>query len=470
MPIKVTMPALSPTMEEGNLARWLKQEGDAVAPGDVIAEIETDKATMEVESVDEGTMGKIVVAEGTEGVKVNATIAWLLEDGEDASAIPDGDGDEDGAEAASTDQSAEAKGKPVADDKDDGADKKADTAKADTTKADDGDKAPDASDVDDEKPAEESEKLEKTAATQASGEASDRIIASPLARRMAKQADLDLGALKGSGPKGRIIKADIEQALTDGTGASVEAATSDQAAPAAARPTTARAALEAEDIPHTNVRKVIAKRLTEADRDVPQFYLSIDCEIDALLAARKEINEALDGEAKVSVNDMVIKAAALALRKVPAVNAQWTDTAMKRLGTVDVSIAVAYEGGLITPIVFDADQKGLAQISIEMKDLAGRAKDGKLKPEEYQGGGFSISNLGMFGINHFTAIINPPQSAILAVGAGEQRVVVRDGEMKVATVMTCTMTCDHRVVDGALGAQWLNVFKGFIEKPASMLA
>lgn len=470
MPIKVTMPALSPTMEEGNLARWLKQEGDSVAPGDVIAEIETDKATMEVEAVDEGTMGKIVVAEGAEGVKVNATIAWLLEDGEDSSAIPDSDGgSNDGSGEAAKAEPEEKKEEKPADDgaADDDEEKKADAAKSD--------QKPEAKS--DEKPAEK--EAPKSAPADTGDDAgdskkgdSDRVIASPLARRMAKQADLDLSSLKGSGPNGRIVKADIEAALKKGDSSAPSAEAASGAAPAekSRAPSTIRPALEAEEIKHSNVRKVIAKRLTEADRDVPQFYLSIDCEIDKLLAARKEINEALDGEAKVSVNDMVIKAAALALRRMPAVNAQWTDDAMKRLGTVDVSVAVAYEGGLITPIVFDADLKGLAQISTEMKDLAGRAKEGRLKPEEYQGGGFSISNLGMFGINHFTAIINPPQSGILAVGAGEQRVVVKDGEMTVATVMTCTMTCDHRVIDGALGAEWLNVFKGYIEKPASMLA
>ena len=446
MPIAVTMPALSPTMEEGTLARWAKQEGDAVGPGDVIAEIETDKATMEVEAVDEGVLGRIVVPEGTEGVKVNAVIAWLLEEGEDASALPADDSGvrvtEGGPEAA-----------PAA----------APAAPAPETAA-----APPAAEASVAAPP----PAEAPAAREPAGEGG-RIAASPLARRMAKQAGLNLAAIAGSGPHGRIVKRDIEQALAAGTPA--ERAPAPEApvgeAPAApARPAVAAAGPEDREIPHSTVRKVIARRLSEADRDVPQIYLSVDMEIDRLLAARREVNEALEGTAKVSVNDMVIKAAALALRRVPAVNARWTETATVQLGAVDISVAVAYEGGLITPIVFDADRKGLAQIAGEMKELAGRAREGRLKPEEYQGGSFSVSNLGMYGIGHFTSIVNPPQAAILAVGAGEQKVVVRDGEMAVATIMTCTLTCDHRVIDGALGAQWLQAFKGFVERPLSMLA
>ena len=445
MPIAVTMPALSPTMEEGTLARWLKQEGDPVNPGDVIAEIETDKATMEVEAVDEGVLGRIVVPEGTEGVKVNATIAWLLEEGEDASALL-ADGETAGEEgAAAKPEAAPAQPEPEPESR------------------------PQAPAAPAAEPAPAAPAAEIPAGP---GEgAGERIAASPLARRMAKQAGLDLAGIAGSGPHGRIVKADIVKALAAGAPAA-EAAPAPEKAPAApaARPATVAAALEAREVPHNNVRKVIARRLTEADRDIPQIYLSVDMEIDRLLAARKEINEALDGTAKVSVNDMVIKAAALALRRVPEVNAQWTETATLLLGTIDISVAVAYEGGLITPIVFDADRKGLAQIANEMKDLAGRARESKLRPEEYQGGGFSVSNLGMYGVSHFTSIVNPPQGAILAVGAGTQKVVVHEGEMAVATVMTCTLTCDHRVIDGALGAQWLQVFKGYIERPASMLA
>ena len=460
MPIAVMMPALSPTMEEGTLARWLKQEGDAVGPGDVIAEIETDKATMEVEAVDEGVLGRIVVPEGTEGVKVNAVIAWLLEEGEDASALP-ADGGESAAPAAAPAPAAPEPAAPA--------------PEAPAPEA----PAPEAPAQPESPPAAEAPAAEEPAAAPAPASGDDeRIAASPLARRMAKQAGLDLAAITGSGPHGRVVKRDIEQALAAGAPAAeapageAPAAPAPAAAPAAApvRPAVAAPGLEDREIPHSNVRKVIARRLSEADRDIPQIYLSVDMEIDRLLAARKDINEALDGRAKVSVNDMAIKAAALALRQVPAVNAQWTETAIVQLGAIDVSVAVAYEGGLITPIVFDADSKGLAQIANEMKDLAGRAREGRLKPEEYQGGSFTVSNLGMYGIGHFTSIVNPPQAAILAVGAGAQKVVVRDGDMAVATVMTCTLTCDHRVIDGALGAQWLQAFKGFVERPLSMLA
>ncbi len=458
MPIAVTMPALSPTMEEGTLARWLKQEGDPVNPGDVIAEIETDKATMEVEAVDEGVLGRIVVPEGTEGVKVNATIAWLLEEGEEASALP-ADGQAEGeAAAAPADLVPEPESAP----------EPTPTPEPESQPA-----AP--------APAAEAPAAEARAAPAPPAGEGERVAVSPLARRMAKQSGLDLAAIAGSGPHGRIVKRDIEQALAAGApAAEAPAAPAPAPAPAApaaaapARPAATVAGPEDEEIPHSNVRKVIARRLTEADRDVPQIYLSVDMEIDRLLAARKELNEALDGPdgkgTKVSVNDMVIKAAALALRQVPAVNAQWTETATRLLGAVDISVAVAYEGGLITPIIFDADLKGLAQIANEMKELAGRAREGRLKPEEYQGGSFSVSNLGMYGIGHFTSIVNPPQAAILAVGAGAQKAVVRDGEMQVATVMTCTLTCDHRVIDGALGAQWLQAFKGFVERPLSMLA
>ena len=394
MPIAVTMPALSPTMEEGTLARWLKQEGDSVDPGDVIAEIETDKATMEVEVVDEGVLGRIVVPEGTEGVKVNATIAWLLEEGEDASALPAPD--------------------------DEGAAAKPEAAPAQPEPEPESESPPPAPAAPEPAPA--APAAETPAGTDEG--AGERIAASPLARRMAKQAGLDLAGIAGSGPHGRIVKADIEKTLAAGAPAA-EAAPTPEKAPAAPAPTPAArpiaAAPETREVPHSNVRKVIARRLTAADRDIPQIYLSVDMEIDRLLAARKEINEALAGTAKVSVNDMVIKAAALALRQVPGVNAQWTETATLVLGTVDISVAVAYEGGLITPIVFDADRKGLAQIANEMKELAGRAREGKLKPEEYLGGGFSVSNLGMYGVSHFTSIVNPPQAAILAVGAGCRR-------------------------------------------------
>ncbi len=470
MPIAVTMPALSPTMEEGTLARWLKQEGDAVSPGDVIAEIETDKATMEVEAVDEGVLGRIVVAEGTEGVKVNATIAWLLEEGEDAGALP-ADGGEGAAPAAEPAPAAPAPEAPAPE----VPEPEAPAPEAPKPEAPE----PEPAVQPESPPAAEAPAPEAPVVEPAPAPGEDaRIAASPLARRMAKQAGLDLAAIAGSGPHGRVVKRDIEQALAAGAPAAeapapeAPDAPAPAAAPAAApaRPAVSAAGPEDREIPHSNVRKVIARRLSEADRDIPQIYLSVDMEIDRLLAARKDINEALDGRAKVSVNDMAIKAAALALRQVPAINAQWTETAIVQLGAVDISVAVAYEGGLITPIIFDADSKGLAQIANEMKDLAGRAREGRLKPEEYQGGSFTVSNLGMYGVGHFTSIVNPPQAAILAVGAGAQKVVVRDGEMAVATVMTCTLTCDHRVIDGALGAQWLQAFKGFVERPLSMLA
>jgi len=437
MPISITMPALSPTMEEGTLAKWLVKEGEAVSSGDVIAEIETDKATMEVEAIDEGTVGKLLVAEGTEGVKVNTVIAVLLEDGEDASAA-------DGAASAPAPDDSPA-AKPQAEE-------------AKPTPA----PAPQAA------PAAEAPKpVPAAAAPQAAS--GDRVIASPLARRMAAQAGLDLATMTGSGPNGRIVIADIEAALSGGA-APQTAATAPQAPAAQAAPTQPGAA-EYTEVPNTNMRKVIARRLAESKQTVPHFYLTIECEIDNLLAMRKDLNErgAEDGAFKLSVNDFVIRAAALALKKVPAANASWTDAATLRYHSADISVAVAVENGLITPVVRNADAKGLAEISIEMKDLAGRAHEGKLMPEEYQGGTFSISNLGMFGIKEFAAVINPPQGAILAVGAGEQRPVVKDGALSVATMMSCTLSCDHRVVDGAIGAELLKAFKGFVEDPVTML-
>jgi pyruvate dehydrogenase E2 component (dihydrolipoamide acetyltransferase) len=300
----------------------------------------------------------------------------------------------------------------------------------------------------------------------------DRVFASPLAKRMAKQAGIDLGALRGSGPHGRIVKSDIEAALSGGARPAPATARAPGPLAPPARPTTPYT-----DVPLSSVRKVIAKRMTEAHTTIPVFYLTVDCEIDRLLAARAEINDAAPKDKKtkepaykISVNDLVIKAAAHALRAVPAVNAQWAETVIRQLNTVDISVAVAYEGGLITPIIFNADQKGVAQIATEMKALAERARAGKLKPEEYQGGGFSISNLGMYGIKQFTAVINPPQSCILAAAQGEQRPVVKNGKIEIATLMSVTLACDHRVVDGATGATWVQAFKGFIEKPATMLA
>ena len=436
MPIKILMPALSPTMTEGNLASWLKKEGDAISPGDVIAEIETDKATMEVEAVDEGKLGKIVVPAGTEGVAVNDVIGLLLEEGEDESALAEADTTGGGNGAAAT----EAKDEPA-------------PAKAEPTKA------------------------EAPPAAKSGNGKGDRIFASPLAKRMAEKAGLDLAALSGSGPRGRIIKADIEAALEKGVGKAAPKAAAEKPAekpPAAAPAPTPAAAPVAPDAPHkeitlSNVRKVIARRLTESKQQIPHFYLTVDCELDALLKLRKELNERPGATYKLSVNDLIIKATAIAIRQKPAVNAIWGGDKLYEFTDIDVSVAVAIEGGLITPIIRKADQKGLATISAEMKDLAVRAKDGKLAPEEFQGGGFTISNLGMYGIKDFSAVINPPQACILAVGAGEQRPVVKNGALAIATIMTCTLSVDHRVVDGALGAEWLQGFKSLIEDPISLM-
>ena len=430
MPIQILMPALSPTMTEGNVASWLMNEGDRVAAGDILCEIETDKATMEVEATDEGTLGRIVVPAGTEGVAVNAVIGLILEDGEDAAAL-------DGA-AAPAPAAASSGAAPVA-------------ATA----------AEPASEPADEPPA---------APAPPAREPGARIFASPLARRMAKQAGLALDAIAGSGPGGRIVKADIEVAIAAAAAAPAPAVA---AAPApAAAPSVAPAAPAAayQDTPASTMRKVIARRLQEAKREVPHFYLTVDCTVDALLETRAALNERSD-DYKLSVNDFVIRAAALALRKVPDANASWVDGALRRYDGVDVSVAVAIEDGLVTPIVRNADGKGLAEISAEVKALAGRARARPmgLAPEEYQGGTFSVSNLGMFGVREFSAIINPPQAMILAVGAAEQRPVVRDGALAVATQMSCTLSVDHRVVDGALGARFLQAFKGLIEDPLTML-
>ncbi len=434
MPTEILMPALSPTMTEGNLARWLKQEGDSVAAGDVIAEIETDKATMEVEAVDEGKLGKIIVQAGTEGVAVNDVIGLLLEEGEDESAL-------DAVDTSGGNGSASPKPGDVEAPKDEAVTPSAEKAEA------------------------------KPATSGNGGDKGERIFASPLARRMAEKAGLDLAALSGSGPRGRIIKTDIEAALEKGVG---KAAPKTAEQPTAAPSPAGAPAAGAPEAPHkeiglSNMRKVIARRLTESKQQVPHFYLTVDCELDALLKLRKDLNERKGATYKLSVNDLVIKATAIAIRQKPAVNATWGGDKLYQFEDIDVSVAVAIDGGLITPIIRKADQKGLATISAEMKDLASRAKEGKLKPEEFQGGGFSISNLGMFGIKNFSAVINPPQACILAVGAGEQRPVVKNGALAIATLMSCTLSVDHRVVDGALGAEWLQAFKGLIEDPISLM-
>ncbi len=436
MATAILMPALSPTMTEGTLARWLKKEGDAIKAGDVIAEIETDKATMEVEAVDEGVLGRILVQDGTANVKVNEPIGVMVDAGE---AVPSG-----AAGAAPAPKPAAAAAVP----------------------------APAAEPVAAARP---------VAAPVANGHApsGERVIASPLARRMAQQAGIDLSGLHGTGPNGRIVRADIEAAQKGG----VPVATVAASAPAVAAPVAAPVAKAPAPVitaphtlvPHSSMRKVIAKRLAEARQTIPQFYVSMDIEIDAMIALLATLNaksppKDAPGSYLVTINDMVIKAAAATLRKVPGINASWTDDAMVLYDDVDISVAVSIPAGLITPIIRHADHKGLSTISREMKDLARRARDGKLKPEEFQGGGFSISNMGMFGVSAFTAIINPPQAAILAVAAGKKRPVVNAaGELAVATVMTCTLSVDHRVADGVMGATWMRTFKQVVEDPLSLL-
>ncbi|WSH67171.1 pyruvate dehydrogenase complex dihydrolipoamide acetyltransferase [Rhizobium ruizarguesonis] len=453
MPINITMPALSPTMEEGNLSKWLVKEGDKVKSGDVIAEIETDKATMEVEAVDEGTVAKLVVAAGTEGVKVNALIAVLAADGEDVSAAASSAGS--AAPAPKADGAAAPKAEAA-------------PAPAQSTPA--------AAPV-------------TTAAPASVSSDGNRTFSSPLARRLAKEAGIDLSAVAGSGPHGRVVKSDIEAAVAGGgakAAAPAAAASAPQAsvapAPAAAAPKGAseEAVLKLfepgsyELVPHDGMRKTIARRLVESKQTIPHFYVSVDCELDALLALRAQLNDAAPRKDnapayKLSVNDMVIKAMALALRDVPDANVSWTDSNMVKHKHADVGVAVSIPGGLITPIIRKAEEKTLSTISNEMRDLGKRAKDRKLKPEEYQGGTSSVSNMGMMGVKNFAAVVNPPHATILAVGAGEQRVVVKKGEMAIATVMSVTLSTDHRCVDGALGAELLQAFKGYIENPMGML-
>lgn len=422
MPINITMPALSPTMEEGNLAKWHVKEGDTVESGDVIAEIETDKATMEVEAVDEGVIGKIIINEGTQGVKVNEIIAVLLEDGESANDI----GDVSATAPSSTEP-----------------------AKASEEK------------TTDQQAPKSSNNVTQTATNAHTG---NRIFASPLAKRIAANKGIDLTNIKGSGPRGRIVKADVENAKP------VEATnTAPSAVHADPDVKTNVFGMAYKEIPNNNIRKVVAKRLSESKQTVPHFYLTVECTLDALLAARKEINDKANGAYKLSVNDFIIKAAAMALKAYPDANVSWNDDAIHQFLDADISVAVSTPTGLITPIVKAAQNKGLKDISTEMKDLAGRARENKLKPEEFQGGSFSISNLGMFGVKEFAAIVNPPQGAILAIGAGEQRAVPVNGNIEIKTVMNCTLSVDHRCIDGAVGAEYLQIFKQFIENPVSML-
>jgi pyruvate dehydrogenase E2 component (dihydrolipoamide acetyltransferase) len=410
---EIKLPALAPSMTEGNLVRWLKQEGDAVAAGDVLAEVETDKALVELEAPAAGVLGRIVVPAGSNGVKVDAVIGWIVQAGEAAPAAG-------GSAAAPSAAAVPALAAPAP----------GRAASAPTLA------------------------VPPPAPARAPGE---RIFASPLARRLGEQAGIALDTLRGSGPHGRIVRVDIEAAIAAG-----------RAAPAAAAIAAPQPAGGYTDTPHSSTRRVIAQRLTEAKQQVPHFYLTIDCRIDRLLALRAEANAALD-DAKLSVNDFVVRAVALALQRVPAANASWSDAAIRQWHDVDVSVAVATPAGLITPVVRNADRKSVGAISAEVKALAGRAREGRLKPQEYQGGGFTISNLGMYGIREFAAIINPPQACILAVGAGEQRAVVVDGALAVATLMTCTLSVDHRVVDGAVGAEFLAAFKKLIEQPVALL-
>ncbi|APE43806.1 pyruvate dehydrogenase complex dihydrolipoamide acetyltransferase [Sulfitobacter alexandrii] len=460
MPTEILMPALSPTMEEGTLAKWLVKEGDTVSSGDIMCEIETDKATMEFEAVDEGTIGKILIGEGTEGVKVNTPIAVLLEEGESADDIgepsaaePDADKSSHAAPAASSSDTAPEGGYGRG------------ATDANAEKSEDGGK-----DAGTAPPAGENDKGE-------------RIFASPLARRIAADKGLDLAQIKGSGPKGRIVKADVEGlSKSDAPKADAPKAEASQAAAPAAAAAPAGPSADAvakmyegreyEEVKLDGMRRTIATRLTEAKQTVPHFYLRRDIHLDTLMAFRAQLNKQLEPRGvKLSVNDFIIKACALALQEVPDANAVWAGDRILKLTPSDVAVAVAIEGGLFTPVLKDAHQKTLSTLSAEMKDLASRARDRKLAPHEYQGGSFAISNLGMFGIDNFDAVINPPHGAILAVGAGVQKPVVdTDGQITVATVMSVTLSVDHRVIDGALGAELLGAIKANLEAPMTMLA
>ena len=448
MPTQILMPALSPTMEEGKLAKWLVKEGDEVHSGDVLAEIETDKAMMEFEAVDEGRVGKILIPEGTEGVKVNQPIAILLSEGEDASAAV--------AQSGPANKDSSKQAVPV----------KQETPAGTINSA--------------------MQSIRQALAEHVTPDAPkpghQRVFATPLARRLAANAGIEIGSLRGSGPRGRIVKADVEAAKGAAPRApgkpAPQPATREATAPASmpgiAPLPDAHLFYKPEDyaeLPHDSMRKSIARRLLSAKTLIPHYYLTVDCRIDGLLAARARLNglATKENNYKLSVNDFVVKAAALALMRVPEVNASWTENAILRHRHADVGVAVALDFGLITPIVFRAEEKGLVAISAEVKSLAERARAKKLKPQEYEGGSFAISNLGMFGIKNFTAIINPPQAAILAVGAGEERAIVRDGKIEAANLMTVTMSCDHRVIDGATGARFLQHFRQFIEDPAAML-
>ena len=454
MPINILMPALSPTMEKGNLAKWLKKEGDTVKTGDVIAEIETDKATMEYEAVDDGVIAKIVVPEGTADVPVNQLIAVMAQEGEDVKAAAAGAGK--GAPPPKAPAASPAPPKPAAA-----------AAPASTPAL--------------AKPAPATAPQAAPSPAPVNGAGGTRVFSSPLARRLAKDAGIDIGRVQGTGPHGRVIARDVETAKAGG-GLRASAATPAGAGAPAIAPSMSDQQIRAlyeessyDFVPHDGMRRTIAQRLTASTQNIPHFYLTIDCDIGKLLDAREEINASApkdkDGKPayKLSVNDFVIKALALALQKVPDANASWTDAGMLKHKHSDVGVAVAMPNGLITPIIRSAESKSLSVISNEMKDFAVRARARKLKPNEYQGGTTSVSNLGMYGIKDFTAVINPPQSTILAVGTGEERAVVRDGKIVAAHIMSVTMSCDHRAVDGALGAVLIGAFKSLIENPVMML-
>ena len=423
MSINILMPALSPTMEEGTLAKWLVKEGDEVKSGDLIAEIETDKATMEVEAVDEGVIGKILVSEGQESIKVNQPIAVLLEKDESLSDLVIENNVTDEPNEVIKETKVEISDVVVLNNE------------------------PKNKSVSEEANSKINNNLSKSSN-------SSRLFATPLAKRLAKQMDIDLSLLKGSGPNGRILKFDVENFKGDKKFNTNQVSISNDTS---------------EIVKNSSMRKTIAERLVKSKNEAPHFYLSIDCNIEELLKARSSINSMSNGEYKISVNDMIIKAASATLIKVPKANASWENENTRYFKNTDISVAVAIEGGLITPIVKNVESKGLQEISQDMKILAQKAKEGKLMPEEYVGGSFSISNLGMYGIKEFAAVINPPQGCILAVGAGEQRAIVINNQISIATMMTVTLSCDHRVVDGAVGAEFLSKFKEFVENPSLML-
>ena len=440
MAIDILMPALSPTMTEGILSKWLVKQGDEVRSGDVIAEIETDKATMEVEAIGDGLLARIIVNEGTEGVAVNSVIAVLAEDGENISEVSNNPTDSN-----------------IKDD-----------VKKDFSKlADDTRKDSDDSELKNEIPATNQTARDIVSRKQVSKNISDtkiqkdRVFATPLARRLAAQDSIDLAQVNGTGPHGRIIERDILEIIKSG----------DQALSTDTQNVRQQIVSSSEGrfVPHSAMRRTIASRLQLSKQNAPHFYLTIECSIDRLLENRAQLNEMAPEGVKISVNDMIIRASAMALQKLPDVNGWFEEDGCRYFDTADICMAVAIKGGLITPVIRSVEKLGLAELSQITKELASRAREGKLKPEEYAGGGFTISNLGMFGIDEFAAVINPPQSAILAVGAGAQRAVVKDGELAIATMMNVTLSADHRIVDGALGAEWLQLFKGFVENPVTML-